>query len=157
MLKTFHLLFVMMWLTGVFSMAVLYLLKPQSGDELFMMLHIILFVDYIFVIPGALFTVVIGVIYGMFTNWEFFKYNWITVKWIVAIIVILAGTFHFSPHLEDALDIADRTRNAAFENPQLIAGMGLSMYSAFIQGMALVVLVVISVFKPWKNKKLVLL
>ena len=152
-LKSFHLLFVMMWVIGVFTMAALYLLKPQSGDELFMMLRIIHFIDYVFVVIGALFAVVTGIIYGIFTNWGFFKNNWITVKWIVAITVILVGSFHFFPHLEQALEIADKTRNAAFDNPQLATSMKLAMYSAFIQGGALAGLVVITVFKPWKNKK----
>ncbi|MFV0585705.1 hypothetical protein [Bacteroides reticulotermitis] len=119
-LKTIHLLLVMMWVTGVLAMATLYLLKPKSGDELYMVLNIILFIDWVFVIPGAILTVVVGVIYGFFTNWGFFKYRWITVKWIVAILIILAGTFYYSPLLEQSLEIADQTRDAALDNPVIV-------------------------------------
>lgn len=152
-LKTIHLLLVMMWVTGVLAMATLYLLKPKSGDELYMVLNIILFIDWVFVIPGAILTVVVGVIYGFFTNWGFFKYRWITVKWIVAILIILAGTFYYSPLLEQSLEIADQTRDAALENPTIATNTIQTLISSSIQGLALIILIVISVFKPWKKKK----
>ncbi len=152
-LKTIHLLLVMMWVTGVLAMATLYLLKPKSGDELYMVLNIILFIDWVFVIPGAILTVVVGVIYGFFTNWGFFKYHWITVKWIVAILIILAGTFYYSPLLEQSLEIADQTRDAALDNPVIATNTIQTLISSSIQGLALIILVVISVFKPWKKKK----
>ncbi|MBB4044296.1 hypothetical protein [Bacteroides reticulotermitis] len=152
-LKTIHLLLVMMWVTGVLAMATLYLLKPKSGDELYMVLNIILFIDWVFVIPGAILTVVVGVIYGFFTNWGFFKYRWITVKWIVAILIILAGTFYYSPLLEQSLEIADQTRDAALDNPVIATNTIQTLISSSIQGLALIILVVISVFKPWKKKK----
>lgn len=152
-LKTIHLLLVMMWVTGVLAMATLYLLKPASGDELYMTLKIILFIDWVFVIPGALLTVVVGIVYGLFTNWGFFKHRWITVKWIVAVVIILVGTFYYSPLLEQSLEIADQTRNAALDNPTIATNTIQTLISSFLQGLALIFLVVISVFKPWKKKK----
>ncbi|GAE84845.1 hypothetical protein JCM10512_3219 [Bacteroides reticulotermitis JCM 10512] len=118
-----------------------------------MVLNIILFIDWVFVIPGAILTVVVGVIYGFFTNWGFFKYRWITVKWIVAILIILAGTFYYSPLLEQSLEIADQTRDAALDNPVIATNTIQTLISSSIQGLALIILVVISVFKPWKKKK----
>lgn len=152
-LKTIHLLLVMLWVTGVLAMAVLYLLKPQSGDELYMTLKIILFIDWVFVIPGALLSVIVGIIYGIFTNWGFFKHRWIVVKWIVAVIVILVGTFYYSPHLEEALEIADKTRDAALNDPIVVTNTAKALISSTAQGLSLIVLVVISVFKPWKKRK----
>ena len=52
-------------------------------------------IDDIVVIPGAILTVVTGVIYGMFTNWGFFKHKWIIVKWILGITIIIVGIFVF--------------------------------------------------------------
>lgn len=152
-LKTIHLLLVMLWVTGVLAMAVLYLLKSQSGDELYMNLKIILFIDWVFVIPGALLSVIVGIIYGIFTNWGFFKHRWIAVKWIVAVMVILVGTFYYSPLLEEALEIADKMRDEALSNPLVIANTAKALISSTAQGLSLIVLVVISVFKPWKKRK----
>lgn len=151
-LKTVHLLLIMMWVTGVLAMAVLFLLKPQSGDELYMLLDIILFIDWVFVIPGALLSVIVGIIYGIFTNWGFFKHRWILIKWIVSVVVILVGILYFSPNLEQALEIADRTRDPALTDPVVTSCIKKATTSAFLQGSALVFLVIISVFKPWKKK-----
>ncbi|MDL2231792.1 hypothetical protein LJB85_03535 [Porphyromonadaceae bacterium OttesenSCG-928-L07] len=152
-LKTCHVLFAMIWVVGVIAMAVINLIKPQSGDELYMTLYISRFIDDILVIPGAILTVITAIIYGLHTNWGFFKHNWITVKWIVSIVIILIGTFYFSPKLDASLEIADLTRNAALSDPTLLSNQHISLIGAFIQAGALVVLVVISVFKPWKKKK----
>ncbi len=150
-LKVCHLLLVMVWVVGVVAMSFLFLLRPESGDELYMTLKIINFIDWSLVIPGALLTILVGIVYGVFTNWGFFRHRWIIVKWIVSITVILVGTFYFSPHLEYALEIADRTRDAALNNPAVASNMKQAFFSASIQGIAVVILVVISVFKPWKK------
>ncbi|MDR2911884.1 MAG: hypothetical protein LBV38_01075 [Alistipes sp.] len=152
-LKTCHLLLVMMWVVGVIAMAVLFLLKPESGDELYMTLRIILFVDYVFVMPGALLTILVGIIYGIYTNWGFFKHRWIIVKWIASIAIILVGTFYFSPPLEHACEIADSTRDAALRNPMVTSDMTHAFFIACVESIAIIILVVISVFKPWKKKK----
>jgi hypothetical protein len=150
-LKVCHLLLIMMWVVGILAISLLFLLKPESGDELYMTLKIINFIDWSLVIPGALLTILVGLVYGIFTNWGFFRHRWIIVKWIVSITVILVGTFYFSPHLEYALEIADLTRDAALRDPVVATNLKQAFFSASIQGIAVIILVVISVFKPWKN------
>lgn len=152
-LKTGHLLFVMMWVVGVMAMAAINLVTVQSGDELYMSLLISRFIDDVLVIPGAILTVITAIIYGISTNWGFFKHRWITVKWIVSVAVIVVGTFYFSPKLDRCLDIANGLRDGAFTNPVYQANSQISLYGAFIQAGILILLVVISVFKPWKKKK----
>lgn len=153
-LKTCHLIFAMMWVVGVMAMAIINLIEPRSGDELHMSLFISRFIDDILVIPGAILTVVTAIIYGIFSNWGFFKHRWITVKWIVSILIIIVGTFYFSPKLDRCLEIADQMRDAAFQNAELITNSQISLVGAFVQAFLLLSLVIISVFKPWKKKKL---
>lgn len=152
-LKTCHLIFVMIWVVGVMAMALISLIKPQTGDEMYMILYISRFVDDLLVIPGAILTVITAVIYGAFTNWGFFKHKWIIVKWIVSVLVIIVGTFYFSPILDNCLLIADKMRNAALNNSEVLDAMHITTLGAFMQSALLVVLVIISVFKPWKTKK----
>lgn len=152
-LKTCHLLFVMMWVVGVMAMAVINLIQAQSGDELYMTLLISRFIDDVLVIPGAILAVITAIIYGTSTNWGFFKHRWVTVKWIVSILVIIVGTFYFSPKLDRCLEIADIARDQAFSDPELITNSQISLIGAFVQAGILMILVVISVFKPWKKKK----
>ena len=61
-LKTCHLVFVMMWVRGGVAMAVINLIEPQSGDELFMTFYISRFIDDLIVIPGAILTVITAII-----------------------------------------------------------------------------------------------
>lgn len=131
-----------------------FLLKPESGEALYTTLKIILFIDNAFVIPGALLTVVIGIIYGLFTNWGFFKHRWIVVKWIISITVILVGTFYFHPNLEKAIEAASQIRSVNLNDILItMPNTQINLFSSFLQGVALIFLVIISVFKPWRKKR----
>ena len=152
-LKIFHLIFVMMWVVGVATLAVISALTYYSGDELYTALRLNRVVDDVLVIPGATLTVLTAIVYGVWTNWGFFKHRWITVKWIVSLIIVVLGTFYFSPLLDNILHITDTTRDAALTNAEVADGIRISLTGGIIQGSALVFLVVISVLKPWKGKK----
>lgn len=152
-LKTLHLVFVMLWTVGVVVMAVLLMMNAQSGDELFMKYAAVRFVDDLIVIPSATITVVIGILYGIKTNWGFFKHRWLTVKWIVGVVVIIIGTFYLSPMLDANLEMANEARSAALGDSSLLSRENMIIYSGSASSLALLFLIVISVFKPWKKKK----
>lgn len=153
-LKVIHLILVMIWTAGSIAMAALFLIEPQTGDELYMQLSTIEFIDWAMVIPGALITVfVVGVVYGLFTNWGFFKHRWLSVKWILSVAVILIGSFYFSPHLEQALELADQLRDEALTHPDVISHMQKAFCSAVLVCAMQLSMVLISVFKPWKKVK----
>jgi uncharacterized membrane protein len=97
-LKIFHLIFSMMWVVGVMAMGILSLQKAQSGDELYMILHISRVIDDTLVIPGAVCTVITAILYGVFTNWGFFKHKWIIVKWVLSLLIIIAGVHSILVH-----------------------------------------------------------
>lgn len=152
-LKASHLLSVMIWVVGVMAMAVINLIEPQSGDELYMTLLVSRYIDDFLVIPGAILTIITAIIYGTSTNWGFFKHRWIIVKWIISMIVVVVGTFYFSPKLDRSLEITNQIRDGAFSNAEMISNSQISLIGAFAQAGVLIFLVIISVFKPWKKKK----
>lgn len=152
-LKIFHLIFVMIWVVGVIAMTILRIITPQSGDELYMIIKIIRLIDDTLVIPGAVMTVITALIYGINTNWGFFKHKWVTVKWIVSIIIIILGTFYFSPILDNALELTDAGRDSMLNSPEIAKNIQTTFIGGICQGSALIVLVIISVLKPWKSKK----
>lgn len=151
-LKIFHLIFIMIWAMGVVTMTILCLLTPQSGDELYMIFKITRTIDDVLVIPGAVMSVITGIIYGLFTNWGFFKHKWITVKWICSIIIILLGTFYFSPILDNSLQMSDLSRDEVLNTPEIAKNIQIAFWGGICQGSALIILIIISVIKPWKNK-----
>lgn len=142
----------MMWVVGVIAMGVVGFISPESGDELHMMLSVNRHIDDTLVIPGAMATVLTALIYGICTNWGFFKHTWIMVKWIASITVITVGTFYFNAKMERCVEITALSRDAALTNPELVGNMQITLTGTFFQAAVLVALVIISVFKPWKKK-----
>ena len=153
-LKAFHLILIMMWTIGVFTMCLLYWKPTSSGLEYLYNQQTAMFIDYALVIPGAILTVVTGIIYGIFTKWGFFKYRWITVKWIAGILVILIGTFGLHPLAEVIIEQAVPVANDSVCFPTDYFGMKpqIVSYTAIAQGLMLVFLITVSVFKPWNKK-----
>lgn len=153
-LKTFHLIFIMMWTVGVMIMGMLYWSPSESSLEFLYNQQTALMIDYIFVIPGAILTVITGAIYGFKTKWGFFKYKWLKVKWIIGVAIILIGTFVLHPL---ALDIIDQSRQSAnesicFPSDYFGAKHGIVNIAALLQALGLLFLVGVSVFKPWNKK-----
>lgn len=142
----------MMWVIGVAGMWSLSWIKPENPDGLAMLLDCIMWLDSTLTIPGAILTVVTGIIYGIFTNWGFFKFRWITVKWIIGITVILVGTFYFHPTALAAIEVVKTSPGTAMCDPIVTHAITVAQSTSCLQAAALVFLVAISVFKPWNKK-----
>ena len=154
-LKIIHLFFAILWIGGgIALLVVLFGINPMNGDELYMKSRIIQLIDDCLIIPGALASLFIGIVYGIWTNWGFFKHRWITVKWVVTIAQILFGTFVLGPWVNETVDIANELRDAAMTDATLLHNIEMSQTYGTIQVIILVVaFLVVSVLKPWKKKK----
>ena len=154
-LKIIHLFFAVLWIGGgIALLVVLFGINPMNGDELYMKSRIIQLIDDCLIIPGALASFFIGIVYGIWTNWGFFKHRWITVKWVVTIAQILFGTFVLGPWVNETVDIANELRDAAMTDATLLHNIEMSQTYGTIQVIILVVaFLVVSVLKPWKKKK----
>lgn len=153
-LKTLHLIFAMIWTTGAIAMVlVTFLTKAQTADELQMKYSILLVIDNWLIITGAMTSLVIGIVYGIFTNWGFFKHRWIIVKWIITVAQILFGTFAYHPSLTKNLSLIGELKEEVVYNAEFIANNRFMEISGFFQSGLLLFMIVISVFKPWKAKK----
>ncbi len=153
-LKTLHLIFAMVWTAGAIAMVlVTFLIKAQSGDELHVKYSILLLIDNWLIITGAMTSLVIGIVYGVFTNWGFFKQRWIVVKWIITVAQILFGTFAYHPWLTRNLEIIGELKEQAVCHTEFMANNRCMEISGFFQSGLLLFMIVISVFKPWKAKK----
>jgi uncharacterized membrane protein len=154
-LKGFHLIAVSCWVGGAVALSLLHFLKAgiSDGGVLYGINQSIHHVDMVVVVvPGAFGCLLTGLIYSTFSNWGFFKHNWLIIKWIVTVVAILFGTFYLGPWETTMMDISgdlgiSSLGDAAYrynENKYFIFGV--------VQGIVLMVTVFISVFKPWKSK-----
>jgi uncharacterized membrane protein len=155
-LKGFHLIAVSCWLGGAVALMLLYFLKIGVGDGgvLFGINQSIHHVDMsVVVIPGALGCLLTGLIYSSFSNWGFFKHNWLIFKWVVAVVAILFGTFFLGPWETRMMEISGDLRMSALTDPDYLYNQKMNFIFGLIQCLVIMVTLFISIFKPWKKKK----
>lgn len=153
-LKILHLFFAMLWICGAVCLAVvMFVADPQTGDELFMQAKVIQIIDDWAIVPGAISCFFTGLVYSIWTNWGFFKYRWITVKWVMTVVQILFGTFVLGPWVNGNVEIADALRTEAFADPTFLSNVQMIKIWGTTQMSLLLLYVVISVWKPWKKRK----
>jgi hypothetical protein len=149
-----HILASFSWAVGGVALCVIvFITYPESGDELYMRSKILQIIDDYFIICGAMGALITGLIYGIWTNWGFFKHRWIVFKWIMIVLQILFGAFVLGPRVNDNVVIADQLRNAALTNPVFINNLQITQIFGTIQTILLLIVIVVSVQKPWKKNK----
>ena len=147
------------WIGGAVSLLLLYFLKEDvsDGGVLFGINQSIHFVDMgVVVIPGAMGCLLTGIIYSIFSNWGFFKHNWMIFKWIVTVVAILFGTFFTliaALGVLKMMEISGEQGMAALTDPDYLYNQKMNVVFGTLQCLVLMVTVFISIFKPWKKKK----
>ena len=155
-LKGFHIFFSCAWIGTGLSMTLLALLigNIANGDELYAFNAVIKLLDDYIIIPAAFGSLITGLLFSLFTNWGFFKFNWVTFKWVATVAQILFGTFWLGPWTNGATAIADAQRALALHNPAYLYDRQMALYFGAAQILLLIVQVFISVFKPWGKRAL---
>ena len=155
-LKGFHLIAVSCWVGGVVALMLLYFLKDgvTDGGVLYGINQSIHHVDMVVVvIPGAFGCLITGLIYSLFSNWGFFKHNWMIFKWIVTISAILFGTFFLGPWETKMMEISGKMGMSSLTEETYLYNEKMNLIFGGVQSFLLIVTIFISIFKPWKTKK----
>ena len=153
-LKTAHLFFAFMWLGGGVSLLLLLLTtSPQESHELYMRSLALKLIDDWLIIPSAVCAFLTGIIYGVWTNWGFFKHRWLLVKWIINILLMLIGTFLLGTWVNSNVYPVEDISKYTLDNETFFYNVSQTIIWASIQIFALFIVVIISVFKPWKVQK----
>jgi len=153
-LKIIHLMFAIIWVGGGLSLALLlFTVSPEESWGMYAKSYSLKLIDDYLIIPGAIGSMLTGLVYGIWTNWGFFKNNWITVKWILTVILVLFGTFAMGPWVNgNVYDIQDIIKYTT-DNREYYHNISQTKLYGSIQILFLIFVVVISVIKPWKSKK----
>ncbi|NTW99054.1 MAG: hypothetical protein HGB35_03830 [Geobacteraceae bacterium] len=154
-LKGFHLIAVASWIGGAVSLLALYFLKIGVEDDgvLYGINRSIHHVDMnIVVIPGAIGSLLTGLLYSLFTNWGFFKHNWLTFKWIVTVTAIMFGTFYLGPWETGMMDISGKIGLASLTDSAYLYNQQMNLMFGTMQVLVLIITVFVSILKPWKSK-----
>lgn len=155
-LKGFHLIAVASWIGGAVSLLALYFLKigVEDGGILYGINKSIHHVDMnIVVIPGAIGSLLTGLLYSLFSNWGFFKHNWLNFKWIVTVTAILFGTFFLGPWETAMMDISGKIGLASLTDSAYLFNQQMNLMFGTLQVLVLIITLFVSILKPWKSKK----
>lgn len=97
--------------------------------------------------------VVTGLIHGIFTHWGLFKHRWVVVKWVFTLAMMASGAFLMGPCVNGNVyppdKVADYVTNAAayWDN------ISQTVFWGSIQLACLFIVIVLSVYKPWKKSR----
>ena len=149
-LKILHLFFASLWVAGVLAlMLMVFFLHAKDNQTLYGINLAKKFVDDFIVVPGAIGCLLTSIAYSMFTHLGWFRYRWITIKWVITIFGILIGTFYLRPWINAQPELA-RTMGS-----DLLGDRLYHYYQAMlavwgtIQLVLVLLAVAISVWKPW--------
>lgn len=152
-LKVVHLLFAIMWIGGGLGMTLLLLTTtPQESHEMYMRSLALKKIDDWLIIPGAIGCLTTGVIYSVWTSWGFFKHRWITAKWILAIAMVLIGTFMMGAWVDGNVYHVQDIANYTLKNREFAHNVSRTLIWGSVQIFLLLTVLVISVLKPWKSR-----
>ena len=155
-LKGFHLITVACWIGGAISLLALYFLKKgvTNGDVLYGVNQSVHHVDMnIVVVPGAIGCLLTGLIYSLFSNWGFFKHNWLIFKWTVTLSAIVFGTLFLGPWETAMMEISGKLGISSLNDPAYLYNQRMNLIFGTLQVTLLIVTLFVSIFKPWKSKK----
>ena len=153
-LKCLHVYSACVW-AGCATMLMImpFVLDPQRDSELYGILWTLDFIDMKILVPGAMGTLFTGLVYSIWTNWGWFKHNWIIVKWVICLFGIIYGTFWLGPWLSEMTHISKELGLKALSDPQYLENRQNSLLFGTLQALTIIFAVFVSSLKPWKNKK----
>jgi len=154
-LKSFHLLFVSAWIIcGTVMLSFTFISSGlNNADHLYMLNYLTDFIDMKILVPAAMFTLLTGFLYSIFTNWGFFKYRWLIFKWIVTVAIIVIGTIFTGPWVKEMVELVKTDGMSALRNPRYIFISRSQLAVGICMNITLIFALFVSVFKPWKKKQ----
>lgn len=153
-LKSVHLFFNCLWVGAAFSLSLAqFFLSPSDGMELYGSTLTLKFIDDFVIIPGALGSLLTGIVYSVWTGWGWFKHRWIAVKWFINVGGVLFGTFFLGPWLNSLPPLAREKGLAALSDPVFVQNRTNLLIFGTLQALTLIFAAVISALKPWKKSR----
>lgn len=153
-LKIIHVFLVVVFFGGILSSLALNIhLDFTKFDESYLgYKNIVIISDHI-VRWGAIGTLLVGLTYGFFTNWGFFKHRWVGVKFVLYLIQTIVGIFIIDKLMITNMELLETQRELALTNPEFIRNHLIRQYAVYFQVAVTIFIFIISFIKPWRKKK----
>ncbi len=149
-LKSIHLILSVIWLGGAIGMnALRFAWTPRDPGDLYAVDHAIVLLDHWVMIPFSFGSLISGLLESWLTTWGFFKYRWVTVKWILTVMIMLHAPFFQAQWARQMEEISRVEGLLALQNAVYVQDRLLSTVSALAMISALLFMSIISTIKPW--------
>ena len=153
-LKTIHVFLVVVFFGGILSSLALNLhINLDKYEDSYLNYKNIIVISDNVVRWGAIGTLLVGLIYGFFTNWGFFKHRWVGVKFILYIIQTIVGIFIIDKLMIFNMELLESQKELALSNPIFIRNHEIRQYAIYFQVVVTTFIFIISFLKPWRKRK----
>lgn len=153
-LKIIHVFLVVLFFGGILSSLALNLqIDFTKYDESYLTYKNIVIISDNVVRWGAIGTLLVGFIYGFFTNWGFFKHKWVGVKFILYMIQTFVGIFVVDKLMVANMELLETQKELALTNPEFIQNHEIRQSAVYFQVAVTIFIFIISYLKPWRKKK----
>ncbi len=153
-LKIIHVFLVVLFFGGILSSLALNLhIDFTKYAEAYLGYKSVIIISDNIIRWGAVGTLLVGFIYGFFTNWGFFKHRWVGVKFILFIIQTVVGIFVVDKLMVANMDMLETQKELALSNPEFIQNHAIRQYAIYFQVAVTIFIFIISFLKPWKKRK----
>jgi len=153
-LKIIHVFLVVLFFGGILSSLALNLhIDLTNYDESYLIYKNIIIISDNIIRWGAVGTLLVGFIYGFFTNWGFFKHRCVGVKFVLFIIQTIVGIFIVDKLMIANMELLETQKEMALNNPIFIQNHEIRQYAIYFQVVVTIFIFIISYIKPWRKKK----
>ena len=104
------------------------------------------------VVPAAWASLLTGLLESWLTSWGFFKYRWVTVKWILTVAIMIYAPLFIAQWDRNIEAISKVEGLLALQNPAYLQYRWLYTLSGFSLIAILAFMSVISTLKPWTKQ-----
>ncbi|MBW1732303.1 MAG: hypothetical protein JRH08_19290 [Deltaproteobacteria bacterium] len=153
-LKGFHIFFACLWIGAAVCLTLMNIfLKAGDGKVLYGINLSMKFIDDFIIIPGAMGSLLTGLIYSIFTGWGWFKHNWVIIKWVINIFGVIFGTFWLGQWVNGLVPISAAQGIGALSNQTYMHNKNMVLIWGTFQLCTLIFAVFISILKPWRRSR----
>jgi hypothetical protein len=152
-LKGFHIVCTCAWVgAGICMFLLNFVARPNNSHDLYVVMAGLKLIDEWVIIPAAAGSLFTGLLLSWLTPWGFFKWHWVTVKWVLTIVMTLFGMVYLSPWLKQMAAITAADPAGALQNQTFLTNRWLLSLSGGPMFLGMFFLVFISVIKPWSSR-----
>lgn len=149
-----HLLCTVVWLGAALSSLIFNLTALFTNDAHLLNAAYVFadILDKALLRGGAIGALITGLLLSILTQWGLFRFYWIIVKEIMSVLCIIVGVI-ISGWNDDAISLTALQGLQTLHNPLYLTDRTLMFLGIFFQLISLSGVIVISVFKPWGQRK----